>query len=156
MRETESKPRRQEILTYFTDTLARFTSELDVNMPKGKRDVIQGAKFGRGSKGPRGLAAYYYSFLQTAGQYGSSVFCPIVIDAPNQQGQDKGHLDQIIRFLLTKAPANSQIIIGTEAIADHQGAKMIDITHKKKQVLREDKYDEVAEYVRPFLTQSIL
>lgn len=156
MRETESKRRRQEILTYFADTLGRFTSELDVNMPKSKRDVIQGAKFGRGSEGPRGLAAYYYAFLQTASQYGSSAFCPIVVDAPNQQGQDKGHLEQIIRFLLTRAPTNAQIIIGTEAISDHQGANVIDVTHRKKQVLREDKYDEVAEYVRPFLTQSIL
>jgi hypothetical protein len=156
MRETESKHRRLEILTYFADTLGKFTSELDVNMPTSKRDVIQGAKFGRGSEGPRGLAAYYYAFLQTAGQYGSSAFCPIVIDAPNQQGQDKGHLDQIIRFLLTRAPANAQIIIGTEAISDHQGANVIDVTHKKKQVLREDRYDEVADYVRPFLTQSIL
>ena len=156
MRETESKLRRQEILTYFADTLSKFASELDVNMPKSKRDVIQGAKFGRGSQGPRGLAAYYYAFLQTAGQYGSSAFCPIVVDAPNQQGQDKGHLDQIIRFLLTRAPEDAQIIIGTEAISDHHGAKVLDVTHKKQQVLREDKYDEVVEYVRPFLMQSIL
>ncbi|HIA50497.1 MAG TPA: hypothetical protein EYN91_00155, partial [Candidatus Melainabacteria bacterium] len=51
MRETESKRRRQDILTYFADTLGRFTSELDVNMPASLRDVIQGAKFGRGSEG---------------------------------------------------------------------------------------------------------
>jgi hypothetical protein len=156
MQASESIRRKQEILTHFIDTLARFTDELDVNMPKNKREIIQGAKFGRGSEGPRGLAAYYYAFLSTTRQYGSSTFCPIVVDAPNQQGQDKGHLEQIMNFLLNQAPPNSQVIIGTEAFNDDQIAKIIDVTHKKKQVLREDAFEKTMEYVRPFLRQSIL
>ncbi len=156
MQNSESRRRKQEILTHFSNALATFTNELDVPMPKNKRDIIRGATFGRGSEGPRGLAAYYYAFLTTTHAYGSSTFCPIVVDAPNQQGQDKGHLEQIMKFLLTKAPPNAQIIVGTEAFNDDHDAKVIDVTYKKKQVLREDRFEEVMTYVRPFLTQSIL
>lgn len=156
MRETESRIRRQTIRSHFTDTLSRFSGELDVRLPDRMRDPIPGLQLGRGSEGPRALAAYYYAFLSTVRKFGSSTFCPIVIDAPNQQGQDKGHLEQIMRFLLREAPSGAQVIIGTEAMADDLGTRLIDVSHKKDQVLREDRFDSTVEYVRPFLTQAIL
>ena len=78
-----------------------------------------------------------------------------MIDAPNQQGQDKGHLEQIMCFLLKEAPIDAQVIVGTEALSDALGSNVIDVSHKKDQVLRVDRYETTMEHVRPFLAQSI-
>jgi hypothetical protein len=68
----------------------------------------------RGSEGPRGLAAYYYALLHTIREFGSATFCPIVVDAPNQQGQDRQRLRAIIGFLVNDRPADSQLILAVE------------------------------------------
>ena len=65
-----------------------------------------------GSEGPRGIIAFYYAFLHTARRYSSCAFCPIVIDAPNQQGQDD--MQRVMRFIIDKRPADSQVIVATE------------------------------------------
>lgn len=152
----ESSKRKKVITKYFDAKLDQFALALDVELPPTKRNRIQGLDIGRGSEGPRAQAAYYYAFLQTVREHGSAVFCPIVIDAPNQQGQDRGHLQQIMQFLLTASPDDAQVIIGSEAIYAAHGANAIDVTHKKRQVLREDSFDQSLEHIRPYLTQSII
>lgn len=155
MQDAESRKRKQEIRLFFSNALERFTTDLDVRLPDKTKDTLQGLHIGRGSEGPRALAAYYYAFLHTVKQHGSSAFCPIVIDAPNQQGQDKGHLEQIMKFLLTKMPDQAQVIIGAETMATDAQATVIDVAFKKDQVLREDAFEAAMEYVRPYLRQSI-
>ena len=60
--------------------------------------------FGRGSERPRGITAVYYAFLHTARRYSSCAFCPIAIDAPNQQRQDD--MQRVLRFIIDKRPAD--------------------------------------------------
>jgi hypothetical protein len=117
--------------------------------------ALQGLHVGRGSVSPRALAAYYYSFLHTARKFGSSTFCPIVVDAPNQQGQDPSHLEKLMLFLLTEMPEDTQVIIGAESIGPKTTANVIDVTNKKKQVLREDSYEAVSNHISPYLQQLI-
>ena len=156
MKEAESKKRKDEIKLFFGQTLSRYAQMLDVRMPESGRDPLAGLQIGRGSEGPRARAAYYYAFLQTTREFGSSTFCPIVVDAPNQQGQDKGHLDQILRFLIDEAPENSQVIIGTEAASDDLDAEIKDISNEKNRVLAADQFDEVTAHIAPYLQQSIM
>jgi len=100
---------------------------------------------------------YYYSFLHTTKRHGSSAFCPIVVDAPNQQGQDKVHLRKMMQFLLSEAPTGAQVIIASETSPPPSAdTTVVDVSWKKDQVLREDKYPEVLAYVSPFLAQRIL
>jgi hypothetical protein len=111
--------------------------------------------FGRGSEGPRGIIAYYYAFLHTARKYSSSAFCPIVIDAPNQQGQDD--MQRVMRFIIDKRPPDSQVIVGTEdlfGLTDHDAA-IVNVGRRKNQLLDEDLYGEVSDIVRPYLGQLI-
>ena len=156
MSATQSRKRKQEIMGFFDGTLNQFASALDVKLPKTRRDPIQGLDIGRGSEGPRGLAAYYYAFLHTVRRHGSAVFCPIVVDAPNQQGQDRGHIQEILRLLLTKSPADLQVIIGSEIIHETHGANVIDVRNRERQVLRDDLYEQTREYIRPFLIQTVI
>jgi hypothetical protein len=109
MKSADSRKRRSAIQGYFSDHLQMFAKELDVRLPGPEVLSVQGLKIGRGSEGPRALAAYYFAFLHTAENYGTSTFCPIVVDAPNQQGQDPDHLRRIMTFLLSQVPQNSQI-----------------------------------------------
>lgn len=156
MKETESKKRKDEIKMFFGQTLKTYTQLLDVRMPESGRDPLAGLQIGRGSEGPRARAAYYYAFLQTTRKFGSSAFCPIIVDAPNQQGQDKGHLDQILRFLIEQAPEDSQVIIGTEAASDDLDAEIVDISNEKNKVLALEQFDEVTAHIAPYLQQSIM
>lgn len=156
MDETESKQKKAEIYELFLARLRSFTSRLDVHADFGRRPNIQTLKLARGSEGPRGLMAYYYAFLHTAHRYGSSTFCPIVIDAPNQQGQDVTHMPQIMRLILDERPPGSQLIIAAEAPfgATDTDASIVDIVWRKRQVMRDTMFEEVAERLRPFLSAA--
>jgi hypothetical protein len=157
MRTADSKQRRQEIQAGFSQLLRSYATQLDVRVSDAKHLNLQGLHIGRGSEGPRALAVYYYSFLHIAKQHGSSAFCSIVVDAPNQQGQDRGHLRKIMQFLLTEAPTGAQVIIASETSPPASSdTTIVDVSWKKDQVLREDKYAEVLQYVSPFLAQGIL
>jgi hypothetical protein len=138
-------------------TATLIAGQLDVRVPDARQLNLQGLYIGRGSEGPRALAVYYYSFLHTAKNHGSSAFCPIVVDAPNQQGQDKDHLRRIMQLLLNEAPSHAQVIIASEtAPPSTVDTVILDVSWKKDQVLRDDKYEEVLDYVNPFLAQSAL
>src|SRR4029077_7100663 len=82
------------IKTFFDNQLDRAAGRLDVGLDGG--GSIASPPRARGSGGPRGLAAYYYALLHTIREFGSATFCPIVVEAPNQQGHDRQHLPTII------------------------------------------------------------
>ena len=111
----------------------------------------------RGSEGPRGLAAYYYAFLNTERRFGSSVFCPIVIDAPNQQGQDKDHLPAIIRFFVEQKPPGAQLIMGVEEAVglDNTEATIIEVGERKHQLLNDESYTEVSSHMKHYIDQIV-
>jgi hypothetical protein len=153
--ELKSRKRSQEIRAYFKDRLFEFCDHLSVRLDKTKQPSMTTMPFGRGSEGPRGLIAYYYAFLHTARRYSSSSFCPIVIDAPNQQGQDD--MRRVMRFIIDKRPAGSQVIVATEDLFDltDNDAKIVYVGKRKNQLLDEELYDEVSDVVRPYLGQLI-
>jgi uncharacterized Zn finger protein (UPF0148 family) len=156
MAEADSAARKAEIRGFFSKRLQTFADRLDVRLDNPGKLSLQGLNIGRGSEGPRALAAYYYAFLHTASKYGTSTFCPIVIDSPNQQGQDPAHLQAIMSFLLAEAPVNSQVIIGAEFPSDDADTVVVDVSYRKDHVLRESAYAPTMEYMRPFLHQSLL
>jgi len=150
-----SRARTQEIKGYFRDRLFEFAEHLSVRIDTGRPPPITSATFGRGSEGPRGIIAYYYAFLHTARKYSSSAFCPIVIDAPNQQGQDD--MQRIMRFIVDKRPDDSQVIVATEDLfgLTDADATIVHVGKRANQLLDEDRYDEVSDIVRPYLGQLI-
>jgi prefoldin subunit 5 len=114
MRMSLDRKRSRTIKDFFSARFVSFAQELDVRVGDDRSASISTTTHARGSEGPRGLAAYDYAFLHTAREFGSSVFCPLVIDAPNQQGQDAQHLPAIISFLVERRPSGAQLILGVE------------------------------------------
>jgi uncharacterized coiled-coil DUF342 family protein len=153
IKDTESKDRTNKIKNEFLDLLDDFSKKLDVRLADRKKLGLSGVNIGRGSEGPRALLAYYFAFLRIAQSYSSSVFCPIVIDAPNQQGQDKTHMPAMMRLMIDEAPKDSQLIIAAEdryGLTDND-VESIDITGQKDHVLRLDQFELVEGAVRPYL-----
>jgi hypothetical protein len=157
MRRSLDRKRSSEIKSFFGAHLVDFTTTLDVRVDGDRSPSISSTQHARGSEGPRGLAAYYYAFLHTVRQFGTSAFCPIVIDAPNQQGQDGEHLPAIISFLVNKRPRNAQLILGVEeavGITDSD-ATITKIGESKRQLLSDDQYEFVSAHMKPYLRQLV-
>jgi hypothetical protein len=155
MKAAVNTKRSQEIRGFFKDKLFEFATSLSVRVDTTKQPSMTSMPFGRGSEGPRGIIAYYYAFIHTARQYSSSSFCPIVIDAPNQQGQ--GDMQKVMRFIVDQRPADSQVIVATEdlfGLTDNDAA-IVNVGKRKNQLLDEALYDEVSDIFRPYLGQLI-
>lgn len=157
MRESQDRKQQKIIKDYFESQIVRNASQLDVRIAPRERRKINSAVLSRGSEGPRGLAAYYYAFLNTERRFGSSVFCPIVIDAPNQQGQDKDHLPAIIRFFVEQKPPGAQLIMGVEEAVglDNTEATIIEVGERKHQLLNDESYTEVSSHMKHYIDQIV-
>lgn len=87
------KQKREQIMNLYYKLMKRYLLALDV---KGLREEsykkIESRIPETGSALPRALIAYYFSIFSIMKQYTTSVYCPIVIDSPNQQAQDLGHV----------------------------------------------------------------
>ncbi|QAU44341.1 hypothetical protein [Bradyrhizobium guangzhouense] len=158
MRKSLDRKRSAAITDFFFSRLTGFSMSLDVRVESSKSGSIANAHLARGSEGPRGLTAYFYAFLHTAKEFGSSTFCPIVIDAPNQQGQDGQHLPAIISFLVKKRPENAQLILGVEDAVGitADDADIVGVGVQKRQLLDDNQFATVSEHLRPYLAQLVL
>lgn len=150
------RKRSRSIKACFASHLSRAAQRLDVGLDSVS--LITSPPRARGSEGPRGLAAYYYAFLQTAREYGSATFCPIVVDAPNQQGQDREHLPAMIQFLVRDRPKDSQLILAVEEAVGVSGeeATIVRVGQGRNRLLSEEAYDDVAAHLMPLLIRMVL
>ncbi|WP_451971256.1 hypothetical protein [Azospirillum endophyticum] len=150
-----SSVNRTRLIKYeFQNNLRAFSRLLDVRASHVENTRLTGTVKGRGSERPRALLAYYYSFLHIAREYSSSSFCPIVFDAPNQQGQDETHLPSVMKFLIDERPSGSQLIIAAEklyGVRSGENISVVNIENRRNRVLREEQYEDVSRYVRPYL-----
>jgi hypothetical protein len=157
MRRSVDRKRSRMIKDFFSTRFVGFAQELDVRIGDDRSASMSATPHARGSEGPRGLAAYNYAFLHTARQFGSSVFCPLVIDAPNQQGQDALHLPAIIAFLVKKRPSGAQLILGVEEAVgiSNNDAQIMHVGMRKNQLLDAEQFEAVRKHLRPYLDQLV-
>lgn len=157
MNEFTDRTRTSEIRKFYRARLSMYSQELDVHLDDPEKQSIVSINVARGSEGPRALLAYYYAFLHTKVKFTSSVRFPVVIDSPNQQGQDKVHLPQMVKFIFDHVPDDAQTIVATE---DASGLSLEGVTiatygEAKRQVLREKEFETVKAVFEPFF-QKIL
>ena len=135
--------------------MRQFLDELDVQKLKPNSYRTISARIREtGSDKPRALLAYYYSFLHTMARYSSSVFCPIVIDEPNQQGLDPETLPTVLRFIYAHQPDGSQLIIGVENLHGVEPVGDVIALSTKWRLLTTEEFDSVSAEVRPLLAES--
>lgn len=107
--------RAKAINEFYSERIELFASELGVqdlrDDVKKRPDSTVAAS---GSALPRSLLAYQYAVLHTAKEKGDTKLFPIVVDSPNQQGQDADHLIQMLRFIVKRTPQLQQLILAVE------------------------------------------
>jgi hypothetical protein len=147
--------RRDTILESYQSLMLRYASDLnvqtlsdrvyahpDVNVPETGSDL------------PRALMAYYYAVLHVMRQWSPSAYCPIVIDSPNQQGQDQENLVALLEFIRDRQPRGSQLILGVEDLRGVEFAGKLVELKAPLQLLQPGEYDRVAKEVFPLLRQG--
>lgn len=111
----DDSARTKLINEFYAESIELFASELGVqdlkDDVKKKPDASISAS---GSALPRSLLAYQYAVLHTAREKGDSKAFPVVVDSPNQQGQDAQHLKQMLDFIVKRTPADQQLILAVE------------------------------------------
>ena len=154
--ERESRERRTSIHQTYSNLMMRYTQELNVRTLSDRVFKNPDSNVPEtGSDLPRALMAYYYSILHIMRQHSPSAFCPIVIDSPNQQGQDEGNLVSLLTFIRDRKPRDSQLILGVE---DQRGVEfpghIMHLTTALK-LLSEGEYEEVSAEIMPLLQEGL-
>jgi hypothetical protein len=152
----EDKKRASEIRDEYKTLMGVNLSSLNVHSLDEKYyKKIDSSIKESGSAMPRALMAYYYSILAVIKRYGSSAFCPIIIDSPNQQGQDKDNLPRLINFIIDKQPTGSQLILGLEELPDkYVNEHIIELTDERS-LLQKSEYEYVLSTITPYLKEII-
>jgi len=109
-----------------------------------------------GSPGPRSVVAYYGALWTVMKTPDSSLPSPVVIDSPNQNAQDRKHLERIMGLLASKTPANAQVILCAEDPSDaFKPDKVIELV-RERALLEASQFDEVARRVMPFVERAVV
>ena len=157
MNKFTDRTRTSEIRKFYRTRLSIYSQELDVDLDDPEKQSIVSINVARGSEGPRGLLAYYYAFLHTKIEYTTSVRFPVVIDSPNQQGQDKVHLPQMLKFIFDNIPDDAQAIVATEDASglEFEGVDIATYGEDKRQILRDKEFDHVKTIFDPFFRKIL-
>ncbi len=103
-----------------------------------------------GSDLPRAVLAYTFAILRLIKDDGSATFCPILVDSPNQQDQDRKNHVRMLKFLKLERPPDSQLILGLVDDCEVDFGGKVIVLDEKNYALSEDQYPSVALAMRPF------
>lgn len=111
----DQKERTKRINDFYSEKIGLFSGELGVfDLGDAIKERPDAALNASGSALPRSLLAYQFSILHTASEQSDSKKFPVVIDSPNQQGQDARHLGQMLEFIKKRTPDGQQLILAVE------------------------------------------
>jgi hypothetical protein len=81
--------------------------------------------------------------------------CPIVIDSPNQQGQDQDSIRAMLQFVRDRRPSGAQMILAVEeTFGVSLGGTTIELSEKYS-LLRASEYDAVDSVITPLLKAAL-
>lgn len=153
----DNKEQSKKIDDFYVTSMSRYLSALDARMNSDhyKSMKITNINKETGSTGFRGLIAHFYTMLRLSYKYTKYVFCPIIIDTINQDGQTDDTVDLMTKFLDEKQPENSQLILilgKSELERYDMKGKVIELKQKHS-LLRDEEYYEISNFFKPFLKQ---
>lgn len=150
LKELTNVNRSKEILKVFREAYASALHKLNLPSLNVSRLRLTSRPDVSGSGGPRSILAYYAALWYTCLWRYGSFSVPLVIDAPNQQGQDDINLPKVLAFISGDLPDNSQIIVGSELDTPHPFNKKIELDQEYR-VLQEGQYAQVGAVIDPFV-----
>ncbi len=149
----KGKIQKDNIMSMYRTNFSSNLKKLNINIEKFSQSSFKQMDTvikETGSALPRGLLAYYFTLFDIMNKYSTSTFCPIIIDSPNQQEQDKKNLDAILTFIKENKPKNAQLILGL--VDDNENTYRL---NKKDSLLRKKDYVEVYNEIKPLIENSV-
>jgi hypothetical protein len=137
------KKRNKEIRQRFRDAYTNARTALNLPSVDASKQQIHARPDLSGSGGPRAILAYYAAIWMICSPSGQETYdppsIPLVIDCPNQQGQDAQNLPRIIEFLSSRLPASAQVIVTFEGDVPNKFDRRIELT-QPRQLLSEAEF----------------
>lgn len=156
MKSFDDKKRQENIKGFYLQKMNSFVQHLQVpNLAEANYKAIDSHIRETGSDLPRALLAYYFAFIHTMKRFSTSAFCPIVVDTPVQQDQDRANAARMIDFCLSQAPTGSQLILGTVGLHGVKYDGHVIKTDKKNKLLKPELFEEVSEILKPYYAQLL-
>lgn len=148
LKELTNATRSKEILKSFREAYASALISLNLPPIETSKLRLTSRPDLSGSGGPRSILAYYGALWQTCLGKHASFSVPLVIDSPNQQGQDDINLPRVLKFIANNLPATAQIIVGTEMETDLIFDNKIECDQPYN-FLQNNEFAEVGKVVEP-------
>jgi len=137
--------KKNEIQEQYDQYMFNYLHTLNVELNENAYQRINSEIKMVGSEFPRALLAYYFSIFNIMQDNSSSVFCPLIIDSPNQQAQDPKNIKTILEFIKDNQPEDSQLILGLEEDYGIDFECPVISLSKTYGMLEKDQYDAVSK-----------
>ena len=150
MHELTDRKRSTAIQKKFREAFASALFELNMPPTEKTHPKLSSRPSISGSGGPRSILAYYAAIWDVCCSQTGSFLVPLVVDSPNQQGQDDINLPKVIEFVSTKLPKNTQLILGSEIEVDYPFDKKT-VLDRPYQLLDGDFFIEAEAEMEPLV-----
>ncbi|WP_159005183.1 hypothetical protein [Bradyrhizobium sp. S69] len=148
--ELTSAKRTKEILSLFRGAYASAIVALNLPAIDTKKVRLGGRPNVSGSGGPRAILAYYSALWRASlGSYGSYSI-PLVIDSPQQLGQDEENLPRMIKYIARELPESAQVILGIETPTEESFDQVIELD-EPYHFLKVQDFDQVDKLLQPYV-----
>lgn len=152
MKRLTDSARSKAILAVFRSAYAEALVDLNLPPVDSKQPRLTSRPSVSGSGGPRSILAYYAALWRASTGPHGSFLVPLVVDSPNQQGQDDINLPKVLAFLSESLPISSQVIVGSEIDTPHPFENRISLSSAYR-LLEESQYEAVFGLVGPLLSK---
>lgn len=152
LRKLDNPDRKKKVREFYAGEVADFSLTLNVPADEQVDKVKVGdrAQAG-GSSAPRSMLAVHLALLRTNSEFGDSPEFPLIVDTPQQSGQDETNLRRMIEILAPGVGEKHQIILAVETlpagvdIASYEVVTM----ESKHGALTKEQYAEVVAKLQP-------
>ena len=143
----------EDFVKYVLSAYKKLNVSINENM---LRNIKFGSKISDGgSTRTRGVVAYTYGYCELIKKYNGRLFCPIVIDEPNQNGINRKGLESMYNFMMNDKPEGSQLIlaVSNDANIETDGAIVVDLEAQKELLVKSD-FEAVRDEVETLLGEN--
>lgn len=144
---TDAK-RSKRILSRFREYFAAARHSLNLPPAEISKYRLASRPQLSGSGGPRSILAYYAALWRTCHGENAAFDVPVVIDSPNQQGQDDLNLPKVLKFIAQDLPAEMQLIVGLETETDYVFDRTV-VLEEPYKLLQEKEFNEIEHLIEP-------
>ncbi|KQX22139.1 ATP-binding protein [Variovorax sp. Root434] len=138
------KGREKRIKEFFSEKLVSIADQLDINKAEisSKVKLSSRSPSASGSNAPRAVLAMHLTLLSSHHEFGEGPTFPLIVDTPQQSGQDPKSLGRMLSAILGDT-TNGQTMVATESIPEGwqppPGCKVLNFEDKRR-LLQEDQF----------------